>query len=152
MAAKTRRVLIAAMAGLLTGTVILGIGGRLAMRVVSYTDPAPARFTLLGTLGVLVAGAAWGTVTGPVVLLFDKSRASWKWAPGLLFGAVVLGLAALAVGSTVGFGGPIVAPHAFIILSAVMFPLLFLAHGVMVDVLVRRWLGRTPRRRRSPSA
>jgi hypothetical protein len=58
----------------------------------------------------------------------------------MVFGTVVLGLAALAVASVLGFGGRIVAPPAFIVLSAVVFPILFLAHGVIVDVLVRRWL------------
>ncbi|MHC4710631.1 MAG: hypothetical protein ACYTA3_09445 [Planctomycetota bacterium] len=149
---RAHRVAIAAAAGLVAGTVVLGVGGRLLMRAVAYTDPAPARFTWLGTLGVLGAGAAWGTVTGPVLLLFDMLRAGWQWARGIVFGTVVLGLAALAVGSIVGFGGPILAPPAFIILSAVAFPLLFLAHGVLVDVLVRRWLRPKPPARSSPAA
>ena len=75
-----------------------------------------------------------------MVLAFDGLRA--RWAAGLMFGTVVLGSAILAVGLVAGFGGRIVAPPVFIILSAVGFPILFLAHGVMVDVLVRRWRGR----------
>lgn len=136
---RARGAAIAAVAGLLAGALVLGIGGRLAMRVVAHAEPAPPRFTWLGTLQVLAAGTAWGAVTGPVLLAFDGLRAHWRWATGLMFGAVVLGLAALVVGSVVGLGGRIVAPPAFIILSAVVFPILFLAHGVVVDLLVRRW-------------
>ncbi len=136
---RGHRVAIAALAGLVAGTLVLGVGGRLAMRAVAYTEPAPPRFTWLGTLQVLGAGAAWGTVTGPVLLVFDGLRARRHWAAGPVFGAVVLGLAALVVGAVLGFGGRIVAPPAFIILSAVVFLALFLAHGVMVDLLVSRW-------------
>lgn len=136
---RGHRVVIAAVAGLVAGTLVLGVGGRLAMRAIAYTEPAPPRFTWLGTLQVLGAGAAWGAVTGPALLVLDGLRARWHWATGLVFGAVVLGLAALFVGSVLGFGGRIVAPPAFIILSAVVFPILFLAHGVMVNLAVRRW-------------
>ncbi len=136
---RARLVAVAAVAGLLAGTLVLGIGGRLAMRAVAYADPAPTRFTWLGALQVLGAGAVWGTVTGPLVLAFDGLRARLGGATGLAFGAVVLGSAVLAVELVAGFGGRIVAPPAFIILSAVVFPILFLAHGVMVDVLVRWW-------------
>ncbi len=136
---RARVVAIAAMAGFLAGTLVLGIGGRLAMRVVAYTDPAPTRFTLAGALQVIGAGAAWGTVTGPLLLALDGMHLRWRWASGLIFGAVVLGLATLAVGLVAGFGTGIDAPPAFVLLSAVVFPILFLTHGVLVDVLVGRW-------------
>jgi hypothetical protein len=109
------------------------------MRVVAYAEPAPPRFTWVGTLQVLGAGAAWGILTGPLLLAFDGFRARSYWVTGLVFGAVVLGLAALVVGLVVGFGGQIVAPPVFIILSTVFFLILFLAHGMVVEGLVRRW-------------
>lgn len=138
---RARLVAITAAAGLVAGTVVLGIGGRLAMRAVAYADPAPTRFTWLGALQVLGAGAAWGTVTGPLLLAFDGLRDRVGRATGLVFGAVDMGLATLVVGLVAGFGGRIVAPPVFITLSAVLFPMLFLAHGVTVDILVRRWRG-----------
>jgi hypothetical protein len=136
---RTRLVAVAAVAGLLAGALVLGIGGRLAMRAVAYADPAPTRFTWIGTLQVLGAGAAWGAVTGPVLLVFDGLRARLRWTTGLVFGAVVMVLAVLGVGLVAGFAGRIVAPPVFILLTAVVFPMLFLAHGVLVDVLARRW-------------
>lgn len=138
---RARRVALAALVGFLAGSVMLGLGGRLAMRAVAYTEPAPPRFTWLGTLQVVAAGAVWGGLTGPVLLAFDSVRARWRWITGLAFGAVVLGLAALVVALAVGRGGQVVAPPAFIILSAVLFPILFLVHGMVVDVLVTRWGG-----------
>jgi hypothetical protein len=71
---RGHRVVIAAVAGLVAGTLVLGVGGRLAMRAIAYTEPAPPRFTGLGTLQVLGAGAAWGAVTGPALLVLDGLR------------------------------------------------------------------------------
>ena len=42
---RLRLLALAALAGLVAGTLVLGIGGRVAMRAVAYADPAPTRFT-----------------------------------------------------------------------------------------------------------
>lgn len=139
MKSRTRNIAIATVAGLVVGTLVLGIGGRLAMRAVAFTEPAPPRFTWLGTLQVLAAGAVWGALTGPLLLAFDRIRGRLHWFTGLVFGAMVLGLAVVAVGLVVGFTSQIVAPAMFIVLSVVLFLTLFLAHGLVVDLLVRRW-------------
>jgi len=125
-------------AGLASGLLILGVGGRIAMRVVAYTASDPLRFTLGGTLQVVALGAAWGGLTGPILLLLARLPRSRRRWTGPLFGTIVLGLAVLIVGTVLGFEGRIVAPPAFIALSAVLFPLLFVLHGITTAWLTAR--------------
>jgi hypothetical protein len=125
-------------AGLLGGLVVLGVGGRIAMRIVAYTTPEPERFTLTGTLTVLGVGAAWGALTAPLLLLARPSLRDRQWL-GPAFGAVVLGLALVLPGLALLSGGRLVAPAAFIVASAILFPALFLLHGTLVVWLARRW-------------
>ena len=56
-------------AGLVSGLVVLGAGGRVVMRIVAYTTPEADKLTLGGTLEVVATGAAWGALTGPMMLL-----------------------------------------------------------------------------------
>jgi hypothetical protein len=151
---QRKLVAITVLLGFATGLLVLGIGGRVVMRVLTVTLEEPPRFTIVGTLEVIGAGGAWGALTGPVLLLLDRMRAHVDWAVGPTFGALVLILAFLAVGLVLGFGGRIVAPTTFILLAAILFPALFLVHGVAVEVLVTRWvrLWRGPRNPQRHSA
>lgn len=135
-----RQIATAVGAGLLAGFLILGIGGRVAMRVVAYTTTEPPRFTPAGTLQIVAFGMMWGGITGPLLLLLVRPPRGYHPWTGPVFGMIVLSLALLAVGASVGFGGRIVAPPAFIALSAVVFPLLFVLHGVATTWLVARWI------------
>ena len=139
---------IAIAAGLVSGCLVLGIGGRIAMRIVGYTTSEPERFTLAGTLQVIGIGTGWGAITAPILLLLQGSPIKdSRWlGPG--FGGIVLSPAILALLVMLGFGGRIVAPGAFIVASAVLFSVVFLAHGVTAMCLARRW----ERRARKPSS
>lgn len=125
-------------AGLVSGFLVLGIGGRIAMRLIAYTSTAPLELTLGGILVVLGAGAAWGALTAPLLLLLERLRPRIGWCVGLVFGASVLLLAVVAFVVVQGTEG-IVAPPAFILLSAVLFPALFLGHGLVVQALMVHW-------------
>lgn len=117
---------------------MLGVGGRIVMRVLTVTLQDPAEFTVLGTLEVIATGGAWGAVTGPILLAIDGLRAHVGRAVAPLFGIIVLALASLSLGAVLGFGD-VVAPKAFIVLAIVLFLALFLLHGVAVDLMVTRW-------------
>jgi len=136
---RRERLGIAVAAGLVSGLVVLGVGGRVVMRIVAYTTPEPERLTLGGTLGVVALGAAWGAVTAPVMhLLQGPAAGDHRWlGPG--FGAIVLAPAILVLLLGLVSGARFVAPGEFIVASAVLFPALFLAHGAAAVWLAGRW-------------
>lgn len=92
---RSQHLAIAVGAGALAGLLILGVGGRLAMRIVAYTTPGPERYTLAGTLQVIGVGTAWGALTAPVLSFLQRSNLRNRPWLGLLFGAIALSLAAL---------------------------------------------------------
>jgi hypothetical protein len=139
---QRKLVAITVLLGFASGLLVLGIGGRVVMRILTVTLEGPPSFTIVGTLEVIGVGGAWGALTGPLSLLLDRMRAHHAWAVGPTFGALVLILAFLAVGLVLGFGERVVAPTTFMVLAAILFPALFVVHGVAVDALVTRWVKR----------
>ena len=127
------------MSGAVSGLVVLGVGGRVLMRRLAYTLEEGPRFTAVGSLEVLALGLIWGGLTAPLLGVIRRQTTMPSGAAGLLHGATVLvfGIAAFLVVS--GGGGGIVAPRLFIVLSAISFSLLFLIHGVVVELLAIRW-------------
>lgn len=79
-----------ALAGLLAGALIGGIGARLAMRVVALAVGSQPSFTFTGTMLILVMGAILGI---PLGLLYIALRRVWRWADGWL--GLLLGMALL---------------------------------------------------------
>jgi len=128
---------VSAKAGFWSGLLILGIGGRLLMRLLAFTTPEDPRFTWLGTLQIIALGAAWGVLTGPLILVM-RSRLRRAQLIGPVFGLSVFALAAVPFVLLSGFGGQIVAPPSFLWLSALTFPALFVLHGVAVNCWSRR--------------
>ena len=55
------------MSGLIAGVLVLGISGRIAMRVIALAGGEEPRFTIVGTLAVL---AAFGLLSAPLGLAF----------------------------------------------------------------------------------
>lgn len=139
---RTEHLAIAVTAGTLAGLAVLGVGGRIAMRIVAYTTPEPQRFTLAGTLRVIGVGTGWGAITAPILIPLQTSALRNRRWLGLVFGAIALGFASLPLLVTLAFGGRLVAPVAFIVASAGLFSGLFLAHGAAVVWLVRHWAQR----------
>jgi|GEM_PF-2153882 len=83
------KVSVGALAGLITGLVVGGVGSRIAMRVVALIAGIPPEFTLGGTVGILFLGAFLGV---PFGLLFMTGR---RFIPlpdlgkGLLYGSIL---------------------------------------------------------------
>ncbi len=135
----TRRIGVALVVGLVTGFVILGIGGRVAMRVTAYAITASPKMTVSGTLLVLGIGSVWGCVTAPFLILFEGVGPRTRQYAGLILGLVSLLLSVLVFALVGGFVGGIVAPPLFIVLGVALFTTLFLVYGVAVQALVTRW-------------
>ena len=52
--------------GVLIGLPVLGVGGRLVMRIIAVATGAPSSFTMEGTLTVLLSGAGSGAIAGAI--------------------------------------------------------------------------------------
>ncbi len=127
------------MAGLIAGVLVLGISGRIAMRVVALAGGEEPRLTVLGTLAVL---AAFGVTSAPLGLAF-VAWSRYLPRPGVWGGAgfgVVLFF--LVAGLTiVRRGGAGDLTHDEVSGSAIVGGLLVL-HGVGLSIAtewVERW-------------
>jgi len=123
------------LAGIISGLVVLGIGGRLLMRGLAYTTPEAPRFALAGTLQVIGAGLAWGAITAPLLARIPGLVSTRPRVAGVIHGVIVLAVAVLVFLVATGGGGRIVAPASFVVLSGVLFPMLFIVHGLVVVLL-----------------
>lgn len=107
------------------------------MRLLAFTTPEAPRFTWLGTVQILALGAAWGLLTGPLIL-GAMARLGRSALVGPVFGLTVFVLAAIPFALYSGFGGRLVAPALFLWLGGLTFPVLFVLHGMAVAGLHRR--------------
>ena len=152
---------VAAVAGVLTGIVVAGLGGRLVMKLVALTAGAGAvgkvtangnavgDLTFPGTFElVLFSGVFEGLIGGLLYLALRpwlRQLGPWR---GLAFGVVVLALMGHAVfdpdnGDFRRFGA--------VGLNVVLFSALFVVYGLVIAPLVD-WLGRAAERSRTASA
>lgn len=139
-ATRLRSVAVATFAGLLCGAVALGVGSRLAMRVVALVggDADAGKETDAGftvgdvtavTLFLAFLGGAAGTFGG---MLYAAMRRRLAWAGrwrGLAFGGLVLGI----------FGSPLIegsnpdfAEFGIPIVNVALFAVLFLFFGILI--------------------
>lgn len=123
-------------AGFASGALALGIGGRLLMRLLAFTTPELPRFSWFGSFEVVAAGAVWGIATSPILVFLERRL---RRRSGPVFGLIVLAIAVPPFLVLSGFRGSLEAPALFLWLSAVSFPILFVAHGWLVSHLWRRW-------------
>lgn len=140
-AAKLRTVAVSVFAGFLCGMVALGIGSRLAMRVVALlagdadlgkeTDAGftVGDITVGGTLFLAFLGGAAGTFGG-MLYAATRRRLAWsgRWC-GLAFGGLALGI----------FGSPLIegsnpdfAEFGMPIVNIAMFAVLFVFFGILI--------------------
>jgi hypothetical protein len=101
-------------AGVIFGTLILGVGGRLAMRVIGILDGTPVGFTVGGSVTVVflgaVAGAAGGLILWAARRLFPRTpmaRGALFW--GALTFLTLRGLNPVTVERVLVFGPLVVA-------------------------------------------
>ncbi len=131
-----------ALAGLLAGAVIGGIGARLAMRVVALVVGSQPSFTLTGTVLIVLMGAILGI---PLGLLYIALRRVWRgpdgWL-GLLMGVTLLLLLVVPLfTSQPGGEFGLLSPLAGIALFGVLPVGFGLALAWLVPFLERRFAG-----------
>ena len=116
--------------GAVIGTLILGIGGRIAMRVIAMSAGTPPGWSLGGTTTVVALGAASGAA-GAIIRLLSAS-----FIPGPRWVETVVFALALALVTLRGLR-PVQA------LPLALFAPLVVAYGVMLETL---WLRRASSR------
>lgn len=131
-----KRLLIGACAGLVSGTIILGIGGRLAMRLIAIVGGLPGGFSWGGSLEVVALGLLIGLLSGAIFGMIDKLGFQKKAYSGLLYGTLVFGsiiiLPIEGKGAAAGF------PQLLLIIYLI-FGILFLLYGWALAILFDRW-------------
>ena len=76
--------------GVLVGLPVLGVGGRIVMRIISEVSGAPAAISLGGTITVLGAGAASGLAGGIIYGLLGRFFPHGRVRRDLLFAAALI--------------------------------------------------------------
>jgi len=132
-----RRVRITVMAGLIGG-VTVGIGARLAMRVVALTDDTPGTLlTAGGTLGIVIVLLMSSLPLAVVYVAIERFLRGSDLRKGLTYGAAILVFpGALFLG-----GGGEITEIGVPALNLPMFASLFVLYGVVVARAVG-WLER----------
>ena len=110
-----------ALAGAVLGAALLGVGGRIAMRVIALVENQPRGFTWDGSLAVVMLGAAAGAATGGLFLL---ARTLFPKQQVLRVGFFWIVVAALVARGL----NPVTAT------KVIIFAPLFVAHGSLMFV------------------
>ena len=71
--------------GAIVGAVFLGVGGRIAMRIFAVRDGLAPKFSIGGTLPVILLGAVWGVLGGALLWLGRRTFPTSPLARGALF-------------------------------------------------------------------
>jgi hypothetical protein len=111
--------------GALVGFLVLGVGGRLLMRLIAHREQRHVMvFTIPGTLTVLLAGTVAGLAAGLIYYLLRRFiRANWVRT------ATFVGICGLIAWRGV---------HGLLLVPQLMFMTLALAFLIIVDVMGRR--------------
>lgn len=113
------------LAGIALGLAILGIGGRIAMRVIAHATYAAPSFSLGGTMTVMLMGAVSGAAGGVIYAVLARFLADRAGIRAVLFGVI---LALLTLRGT--------SPSTPLSLS--LFLPLALLYGALLDYAHRR--------------
>ena len=114
--------------GIALGFLVLGVGSRIAMRVIAHATNVAPGFSLGGTMTVVFMGAVSGAAGGVIYALLVRFLPDRPLVRGVLFG-VILTLLTLRGAS----------PSTPLTLS-LFFPLTFL-YGGLLDYIHRRHFG-----------
>lgn len=127
-----RRFARSAFLGLLLGALILGIGGRLVMRLTALIANQPGGFSLGGSVEVIATGAFFGLLAGLILPIFGKRLRRWH-APVLA--ACVFLLVALSSDAARGAASTVATPDRWLVL--LLFYMLLLMFSFTLLALTR---------------
>ncbi|MFQ5680326.1 MAG: hypothetical protein ACE5HP_12815 [Gemmatimonadota bacterium] len=129
-----RRIGVAALAGVIAGVLVAGIGGRVAMRIIALASGAQPGFSIGGTLAAMLGVAAVSMPFSLAYVLAGQHLTAGKWrAPlfGALYFPTLVGIALLRPS---GLGELAIAP----VLGIGLFTVILALHGIAVHALAVR--------------
>jgi hypothetical protein len=136
---RGERIIAGSIAGLIAGFAVLGIGGRVSMRLIAMAEGQPLTLTVRGTLGVLVAFSIIGMILSvPFATLQGYMRSS-NLRKGATFGLFLMLLIvwAMPLVPLIADGGMDPLNFASIV-ARTLFSALFLVYGVVVASVSER--------------
>ncbi len=131
-----REVLLALLAGAISGALVLGIAGRVTMAGVALINGNSLNLSLKGVLEVVIVGTLVGTVGGGILFAFRSVYRSYGFASGIIVGVI------LFVSSTflVVVSGSINFDMSFIQFLTLSFVFtMFMIYGVCASALLQRF-------------
>lgn len=135
MKQQARQAFVGLLCGAATGAVVLGFGGRLAMRAISLLTGNPQEFSLSGSLEVVAFGAIIGSAAGAVYALIEKFPPANCWLKGSLFG--LLSFAAIGVAQLPSVERSAAAFANSAALVAALFCLVFVIFGLALAAAMK---------------
>jgi uncharacterized membrane protein len=130
-------------AGILSSFVFLCLGGRLTMRVLAILAQQEPRFTIEGTIAILVFSTSIGIVGGILLPLVQKDLPGSPNTKGSAWGLLLFIVLIPMLPPTIT--DEVMGAQQFLPLAIVLFGLLFLGFGATMEFL-RRVLESSPRR------
>jgi hypothetical protein len=118
-----------ALLGAAAGLPVLGVGGRMAMRLLAIASHAPPSFSPSGTMTVLLAGLASGVAGGLLYATLCRFVTRPRWVRSALFAAALVLLTLRGL-------------HPVQPLAFNLFMPLALAYGAIVDAAYSAWYRR----------
>ena len=117
----------AVLAGLASGALVLGIGGRVLMRLLALATGRATGFSLGGSFEVVAAGALYGALGGALLLLVPARLRGWR-AP--LHAAALFTVVALSSDAARGAASSVATPARLAALLA--FGVLLLGYSMLL--------------------
>lgn len=133
---RWRDVVAALAVGLGAGIVVLGVGGRIAMRAIAWGAGIPPGFSFGGSLEVLAAGGWRGLAGGLVfaaLLRFGPPNATVR---AILLGALLFALSVLTLTASLR---SLASELGVVPLALALFGGLFALYAATVELVTRRW-------------
>lgn len=128
-----KRLAVGALAGAVSGAIVLGIGGRLAMRVVAVAAGYGGAFSFGGTIEIVLAAAVYGAIGGVALVALSPWLGVWGRGITAGLGIFALGLGVSQAARSAADTVPDQARRAL-----VLFALLFLVYGVLTSLVAQR--------------
>jgi hypothetical protein len=117
------------------GALVLGVGGRVLMRIIALASGSGGGFSLAGSLEVVAAGALFGALGGLVLLILDRAGLHRRRALNLT--AALFFVIGLVSDAARGAASRIPTPGRWLALGA--FGGLLLLYSMLLLWLARRW-------------
>lgn len=137
--APFKRIFWGLTSGLLVGTLVIGVGGRIAMRGIAMMGGLKGGFSWGGTLEVVLLGLLIGTISGTIYGLLSNYLFANKWLAGGTYGLLVfIAIVILPIeGKGAAKGFPDLTLEVYLIFGA-----LHLVFGVLLAYLFERFQGK----------